>query len=163
MSPLSQSSSMRITEGKDRERVNKGGSDTPHRKLQLDCLSSLVGGGCCWGPPSLAGVLRGPLYPHAQTRSTILSLCKFQNKHVLAPPGTVQKLPFKQGWQSTLWKTFPRKPLSDLLNATFSPPQKYCRTFREVVYKGWFIPKWEFFHDLFAFMLMPTCVTFFLL
>lgn len=34
----------------------------------------------------------GPLYPHAQTRSTSLSLGTFQNKHVLAQLGTVQNL-----------------------------------------------------------------------
>ncbi len=37
----------------------------------------------------------GPLYPHAQTRSTSLSLGTFQNKHVLAQLGTVQKLALK--------------------------------------------------------------------
>lgn len=39
--------------------------------------------------------LVGPLYPHAQTRSTSLSLGTFQNKHVLAQSGTMQKLALK--------------------------------------------------------------------
>lgn len=29
----------------------------------VDCLSSKTGGGCCWGPSSLGGVLWGPCIP----------------------------------------------------------------------------------------------------
>ncbi len=58
---------------------------------------------------SLLLLLVGPLYPHAQTRSTSLSLGTFQNKHALAHRDRAKARSQRQDWQSTLWKTVPWK------------------------------------------------------
>lgn len=67
----------------------------------------------------------GPLYPHAQTRSTSLSLGTFQNKHVLAQLGTVKKLALKyRTGKAHSEKRFLEKRFLEIYPPTHSGPNE---------------------------------------